>query len=358
MARRLIRILERIVSIPGTLDDLKKWRNFLNRIVPAPAGALLSEDVRGWLMDKAAFLMATDRTLLIIGWVAVALTLFTIGAILCNTYRARRAVWMKEDEAHVLLRDNWLAGRPPDMRSPWNESIGRNRMHSFYKVQSYLDDFEKDHSEAVSGGRYQRKILSAWIGRKLRGRETSVVDSASEPKVAGEKADAGTLPLIPILEDDKTSFSVAVQGRELDEVKLAVNRQPRAEDLQWTDGGTEFRTIVQNMKVFAELCDVRFSCQGGHRPTFGLRYRVSGSDWMEPYMSDDGPGTQHSGKLLVQVAVVSHKRGVELHDLIFEAVWFAEDADAAWPFEAELRVWFEGPQELPLFHRYERGFWS
>ena len=195
-------------------------------------------------MDKAAFLMAMDRTLLVIGWVSVAVTLFIIGAIAWNTYRARRAAWMEGHDAHVLLRDNWVAGRPPDMHSPWNESIGRDRMHSFYKVQSYLDDFEKDHPEAVREGKYHRKILSAWIGRKLRDRETSVVGSASLPKVAEEKTEPGKLPLIPILEDNKTSISMAVHGRGLDEVKLAVNKQPRAVDLQWTDGGTEFRTIV------------------------------------------------------------------------------------------------------------------
>ena len=230
-------------------------------------------------------------------------------------------------------------------------------MRSFYKAQSNLDDFEKDHPEAVREGRYHRKILSAWIGRKLRDRETSVVGSASLPKVAEEKTEPGKLPLIPILEDNRTSISMAVHGRGLDGVKLAVNKQPRAVDLQWTDGGTEFRTIVEDMKVFAELCDVRFSCQDG-RPAFGFRYRISGADWLEVYMHGDGPGTEHSGKAFVRVAVLSHERGTELHDLTLEGVWFGDDTGPEWPFEAELRLWYEGVQMLPPFHRYERGFWS
>ena len=230
-------------------------------------------------------------------------------------------------------------------------------MRSFYKAQSNLDDFEKDHPEAVREGKYHRKILSAWIGRKLRDRETSVVGSASLLKVAEEKTEPGKLPLIPILEDNRTSISMAVHGRGLDGVKLAVNKQPRAVDLQWTDGGTEFRTIVEDMKVFAELCDVRFSCQDG-RPAFGFRYRISGADWLEVYMHGDGPGTEHSGKAFVRVAVLSHERGTELHDLTLEGVWFGDDTGPEWPFEAELRLWYEGVQMLPPFHRYERGFWS
>ena len=152
MARRLIRTLERIVSVPGTLDDLKKWHTLLSRIITtAPSWALLFENVRGWLVDKVAFLMALDRILLVIGWVG---SLFIIGAIAWNTYQARRAVavaaskedvdeedvdeedsdeedsdneitWMNGDRAHVLVREVGLAGDPPDMRSPWTESIGR-----------------------------------------------------------------------------------------------------------------------------------------------------------------------------------------------------------------------------------------
>ena len=177
-------------------------------------------------------------------------------------------------------------------------------------------------------------------------------------KATSEKAELETLPLVPILGENKTSILVAVHGRELDEVKLSVNKRPHAEDLQWTEGGKEFRTIAQNMKAIAELCDVRFSYQDGRRPTFGLRYRIPDSDWFEPHMHGGGPGTEHSGKMIVQVAVLSHKRGTELHELTFEGVWFAEDTDPDWPFEAELRVYYESSQKLPLFCRYEKGFWS
>ena len=47
MAQLIIRTLERIVSVPGTLDDLKKWRTLLSRISTAPSWALLFENVRG-----------------------------------------------------------------------------------------------------------------------------------------------------------------------------------------------------------------------------------------------------------------------------------------------------------------------
>ena len=216
-------------------------------------------------------------------------------------------------------------------------------------------------------GRYKDFSLNQWnddVDKEADKRRRHVIEASSRGHgeigpvgTTVEKAEMATLPLIPILAENKTSLLVAVHGSELDEVKLCVNKQPHAEDLQWTDGGKEFRTIVQNMKVFAELCDVRFSCQDG-RPAFGFRYRISGADWLEVYMHGDGPGTEHSGKAVVRVAVLSHERGTELHDLTLEGVWFGDDTGPEWPFEAELRLWYEGVQMLPPFHRYERGFWS
>ena len=89
MARRLIRTLERIVSLPGTVDDVKTWSVFL-------AGAVLSA-LRWWntvrerlaevVMSRAEWVASIDTVLWVTGTVAMALTGLMFLAMCWNTYK-------------------------------------------------------------------------------------------------------------------------------------------------------------------------------------------------------------------------------------------------------------------------------
>ena len=133
---------------------------------------------------------------------------------------------------------------------------------------------------------------------------------------------------------------------------------PPSQDLQWTEGGKEFRTIAKGMVGVVELCDVRFSGGDGEYPTFDLRYRTPVSDWLQHYLHIDESGKEYRGIARVRVAVQSLKCGTKVHDLTFDAAWFAEDSESDWPFEAELRI-YEESRDRPFWgQRYERGSWS
>ena len=101
MARRLIGTLERIVSLPGTVDDVKTWSVFL-------AGAVLSA-LRWWntvrerlaevvmsraewvasivVMSRAEWVASIDTVLWVTGTVAMALTGLMFLAMCWNTYK-------------------------------------------------------------------------------------------------------------------------------------------------------------------------------------------------------------------------------------------------------------------------------
>ena len=166
--------LRQLVALPGTLDNLETWYGLLRRASPLlPTLPLLNQQVRDWIVEKAKFLVGLDLALEIIGYAGGAVFAFIVLVMSWNTYKARRSRWMDGYRAHVVTRDLGLVGDPPNMRSPWSEYVGRERVRSFYKVESYLDEFAQEHPEAVRGGKYCRSTFTAWLGRKLRGQEAS-----------------------------------------------------------------------------------------------------------------------------------------------------------------------------------------
>ena len=359
MARRIIRILERIVSLPGTVADIKEWGRILAPAVPT--GILLWEAARDRVTEivvsRGEAIATVDMGLSVIGWCAVVVTVLVILAVIWNTHREHSVTWMEANEAHVLLRNNWIAGQPPDMHSPWDESIGKDRMHSFYKVQSYLDDFEREHPKAVRKGEYNRQTLSVWIGRKLRDREASgttndpdtVSDKAESPNVSSQRLSSTV--------ENRTRVLVRVYAeRENEEIRLSVQKRPHPQNLEWTEGGKEFRTIAKGMLGVAHLCDVRFS--GGDHPTFDLRYRTPGSDWISHYLQVDESGTVYRGIALVRVIVESLTFGTTIHELTFDATWFVDIHEMGAPVESTLTLYENGSQNRRLWSQaYTKGFW-
>ena len=360
MARRIIGILERIVSLPGTVADIKEWGRIL--ALSVPVWTLLWEAARDWLTEvvvsRAEAIATVDMGLSVIGWCAVAVTVLVILAVIWNTYREHSVTWLEAHEAHVLLRDNWVAGQPPDMHSPWDESIGIDRMHSFYKVQSYLADFEKEHPKAARKGKYHRKTLSVWIGRKLRDREAS--GTTIEPDTVSEEAEYPNISSqrLSSTVENRTHVLVRVYAeRENEEIRLSVEKLPHPQNLEWTEGGKGFRTIARGMLGVAHLCDVRFS--GGDHPTFDVRYRTPGSDWISHHLQVDESGTVYRGIALVQVIVESLTFGTTIHELTFDATWFVDIHEMGAPVESMLKLYENGSQKPLLWSQaYTRGFWS
>ena len=158
--------------------------------------------------------------------------------------------------------------------------------------------------------------------------------------------------------EDRTTILVRVCAeRGNEEIRLSVDKRPHPQNLQWTEGGKEFRTIAKGMFGVAQLCDVRFS--GGDRPTFDLRYRTPGSDWISHHLQVDESGQVYRGIALVRVIVESLKFGTKVHELTFDATWFAQVYERDAPVESMLELYENGSQKPFLWGQaYTRGFWS
>ena len=101
----------RLVSLPGTVDDIKAWGRIAAPILSG--SALLWERARGWVVDRAAALAALDGVLQVIGWISVVLSVLVVAAVAWNTYQARRgrgvltriAAGAPDESEYVVL--NW-----------------------------------------------------------------------------------------------------------------------------------------------------------------------------------------------------------------------------------------------------------
>lgn len=101
----------RLVSLPGTVDDIKAWGRVAAPILSG--SALLWERARGWVVDRAAALAALDGVLQVIGWISVVLLVLVVAAVAWNTYQARRgrgvlpqiAAGAPDESGYVVL--NW-----------------------------------------------------------------------------------------------------------------------------------------------------------------------------------------------------------------------------------------------------------
>lgn len=158
--------------------------------------------------------------------------------------------------------------------------------------------------------------------------------------------------------ENRTRVLVRVYAeRENEEIRLSVDKRPHPQNLQWTEGGKGFRTIAKGMLGVAQLCDVRFS--GGDYPTFDLRYRTPGSDWISHHLQADESGTVYRGIALVRVIVESLTFGTKVHELTFNATWFVDVHEVGAPVESMLELYENGAQEPLLWGQaYTRGFWS
>ena len=156
--------------------------------------------------------------------------------------------------------------------------------------------------------------------------------------------------------EDRTTILVRVCAeRGNEKIKLSVNKHPYPQDLQWTEAGKEFRTIAKGMVGVAQLCDVRFSGGDGDYPTFDLRYRTPGSDWLQHHLQIDKSGKEYRGIAQVRVIVESLKYGTKIHELTFKAAWFTRDHESDSPIEAQLELYEE--ERFLWGQAYEGGFW-
>ena len=115
----------RLVSLPGTVDDIKAWGRVAAPILSG--SALLWERARGWVVDRAAALAALDGVLQVIGWISVVLSVLVVAAVAWNTYQARRgrgvlpqiAAGAPDESEYVVL--NWWgeSGNPLRDEALW-----------------------------------------------------------------------------------------------------------------------------------------------------------------------------------------------------------------------------------------------
>ena len=89
MARLIIRTLERIVSVPGTLDDLKKWWKVLGALFLSVVQWW--EKARAWLagatVSRAEWVATVDMGLWWVGTIAGILAVLMLLAMGWNTYK-------------------------------------------------------------------------------------------------------------------------------------------------------------------------------------------------------------------------------------------------------------------------------
>ena len=82
----------RLVSLPGTLDDIKAWRGVL--LAAVVSVLRLWDTVRERLAEvavsRAEWVASIDTSLWLVGTVAIALTGLMFVAMVWNTYKARR----------------------------------------------------------------------------------------------------------------------------------------------------------------------------------------------------------------------------------------------------------------------------
>ena len=109
MARLIIRTLERIVSVPGTLDDLKKWWKVLGALFLSVVQWW--EKARAWLagatVSRAEWVATVDMGLWWVGTIAgILAVLMLLGPV--NTKGQFVVYWGYEDHRVPISSDRGL----------------------------------------------------------------------------------------------------------------------------------------------------------------------------------------------------------------------------------------------------------